>query len=737
MVKLPQSKTCAICARVSEFDVVVTRTVRPSEVRHAMIDGASHAAPALDVCPGCGHVAPEVSVRYPRLEEAFAAREAILSRAEHTEIARRCLVAASLFGDADPRLEGRWTLEAAWDDERNGLFEAAVELRARAARLLESALWMGRALGSRPRASAILLSECYRVARMPERAREHVRFVVDASSWGEGVNLLVFELHAIECGDERPHSLMHARDVFAALKPTYRRALVARAGAPPSAVPLAPVREFRDPSFFASDYFPELQRFVLDYLRPEHVPDLLRRDAVRSVVQALQSTVRLTGAWCGGDAAQILPLLATHADPIVRERGLRAFVDAQFPREHQRWIGEGAKSLRTSLHDEDPTIVVHASTLLRRLVPRMHRMEWLFVQHEAEKARSTAKSPSAEEALDMLLAAVSNPSEDAGHLLDRAEAGDTTVLVGMITIVRTSEDFRHRSGAVQALGAMGPKEVLPVLLDALGDSDNGRAHVLAETPTVSDAAIDATLVLLLRRLGVTEADVELVLARIDRGELDEARSYETEQALLLLHKLVSASPVAKRALVERFPSLGLVGRLRVVEVAMEALVRAALADPDPRVRHEELARAAAIKKTPFLDGLLSLVANEDRIARTEVAQKLARGIGEVAPEHAFERIVALRNDGQSVRAREVLDLALLHVCERVAEERPRRALELLLLASARRPSWASSPLPACTKLLREGLTDRDESVVSACRDALTALSPSSPLPPRTPSGSGD
>lgn len=368
MIVFPQQKACAVCSTVDEYGAVVRqKPVAPAE---RGLCGNAWLEPEVDVCKHCGHVAPDIAMRFPKLDTNAETRATFATMTRHTERARRYLAIAALYGDEDPRAEGWWVLEAAWANEREGRHDASVSLRLRAACLLETALWMGRAIVPKEGASARCLAECFRVAKQPDRAREHVARAILGPIDADERKALLFELHAIEQGDERPHTWADARAIIDPQTPAERMALMRRT-IQDLFVPerdLTPVRELRVTAN-AMETLGRAAAFAVDYLEPNVMASMLERDGVRPVTTALEQR---------RDASRFGVVLG-HASPTIRLRALDAFVRAGFPREHHKRVEEMLEPLLARLGEpsaatpppEAVSIATNAALLAKALLPRL------------------------------------------------------------------------------------------------------------------------------------------------------------------------------------------------------------------------------------------------------------------------------------------------------------------------------------------------------------------------------
>lgn len=392
-----------MCGEVSEPRA--PRTQKPLAREERGLCGFDWVEPSIQVCPKCGHVAPDLGRAYPNLAEAKLARETFSELSQHSEVARRCLIAAALFSGASPREEGMWVLEAAWANEIDGRLGAARSLRLRAACLLEASLWTGRALVTSRGGSARVLAECFRVARRGDRAREHVARVIMGDIEREERVALLFELRAIEASDSSPHSWRDATNAIASTSVEERRALVRRAldGIVISTPTLAP-------AVVAPSSLVERERavFASDYLEPELMVQLLRAGRGEAVASALAHR---------RDAARFLVTLDVWPEAVA------TFVRARFPQDHHGWATDNSSGTLAGsptppanldpvlrrLTDSNVVVATNAALLLKALLPRLDPDSRARAVKEVEVALAGARDMSLLGALERFIVASRGP----------------------------------------------------------------------------------------------------------------------------------------------------------------------------------------------------------------------------------------------------------------------------------------------------------------------------------------
>lgn len=401
MISFPSEKKCAACGETSTYGRMGHRMPQ-EDVWGCGLDGrpsyAVEPAPgmsrltadaimlsrecALEECPHCGHVAPNVSRAYPRMDDAKQARLANRALAEHDEAAQQYLAVAELFRDADSREEGLWLLRAAWADEAAGLAEPARALRLRAGTLLEDALYQGYAINTNRGGSSLMLCETFRVGGDAARAREHcLRGTAAAPPTGLVRSLLLFEMHLILLESREPCTRAEARDRSKAEARRKELVLHIAEGPPPAPIVLRPWRAIE----WSTGSLEWAGVFAQDFLDETLLVDLLRHQR--------------SGVWQGVMARpELLPALLAatdHAEQQVRESALSALENKTLSN-NQRTVHESpfdecrlrdhpnaVEALLRRLEDDDAKRVCVAGAIVKQVL----YLEPAFLGRAIEVAR--------------------------------------------------------------------------------------------------------------------------------------------------------------------------------------------------------------------------------------------------------------------------------------------------------------------------------------------------------------
>ncbi len=370
----PVERTCAACGKTSRIGTEPRRRLPTWDPDAGGVDGRPGyddmslllEEELIEECASCGHLAPILSVPYPRLEHAIEARSEVLARRDHTPEARRCLAVANLFAGADPREEGRWALRAAWLDEGAGSPKTARSIRLRAGASLEEASREGYALAPARLATSLILAETFRAGGDFERALEHaVRGLRFASSCGTRERAILF--YELDCVLERRAATITRADAlagFGTLTPERRSELVRTLESVVgelTPITLLPRRTFRHPSLRTyATLSKEAVVFAQDYMDVELMIPLLREGR--------------TGVW---EAIRVrphfLPALlraSDHPDARVREHALGALYEKTFSFEADQLAGQGdaVSALLRRLGDTDERAVRSAGAIARELL---------------------------------------------------------------------------------------------------------------------------------------------------------------------------------------------------------------------------------------------------------------------------------------------------------------------------------------------------------------------------------
>lgn len=370
----PVERTCAACGETSRIGTEPRRRLPTWDLDTGGVDGRPGYddvsllldEETIEECASCGHLAPILSVPYPRLEDAIDARREVLGRQDHSPEARRCLAVANLFAGADPREEGRWALRAAWLDEGAGSPKTARPIRLRAGASLEEASREGYALAPARLATSLILAETFRAGGDFDRALEHaVRGLRFASSCGKRERAILF--YELDCVLERRAATITRADAlagFGTLTPERRSELVrALHGAVGELTPIAllPRRTFRHPSLRTyATLTKEAVVFAQDYMDLELMIALLREGR--------------TGVW---EAIRLrphfLPALlraCDHPDAQVRENALAALYEKTFSFEADLLAdhGDAVAALLRRLGDNEERAVRSAGAIARELL---------------------------------------------------------------------------------------------------------------------------------------------------------------------------------------------------------------------------------------------------------------------------------------------------------------------------------------------------------------------------------
>lgn len=386
----PVDRMCAVCGVTSRVGTEPHRRPPTWDPAAAGVDGRPGYDDVsllldeemIEECTSCGHLAPILSVPYPRLQQAMEARREVLARGDHTPEARRCLAVANLFSGADPREEGRWALRAAWLDEGGGSPKTARLIRLRAGASLEEASREGYALAPARLATSLILAETFRVGGDFDRALEHaVRGLRFASSCERRERAILF--YELDCILERRAATITRADALAgvgALTPERRselmRTLDGALGELPPLV-LLPRRTFRHPSLRTyATLTKEAVVFAQDYMDVDLMIPLLREGRM--------------GVW---EAIRVRPhylpeLLRAcdHPDARVREWALAALYEKTFSFEADLLAehGDAIAALLRRLGDTDEKAVRLAGAIARELL--------LFEASMAPRAAAAARA---------------------------------------------------------------------------------------------------------------------------------------------------------------------------------------------------------------------------------------------------------------------------------------------------------------------------------------------------------
>lgn len=370
----PVERTCVACGETGRVGTEPRRRLPTWDPDAGGVDGRPGYEDVsllldeetIEECASCGHLAPILSVPYPRLEHAIEARRDILARREHVPEARRCLAVANLFVGADPREEGRWALRAAWLDEGAGSPKTARPTRLRAGASLEEASREGYALAPARLATSLILAETFRAGGDFDRALEHaVRGLRFASSCGTRERAILF--YELDCVLERRAATITRSEAlagFGTLTPERRAELVRTlqsAVGELTPLTLLPRRTFRHPSLRTyATLSREAVVFAQDYMDVELMIPLLREGRM--------------GVW---EAIRVrphfLPALlraCDHPDARVREHALAALYEKTFSFEAGLLgeQGDAVAALLRRLGDNDEKAVRSAGAIARELL---------------------------------------------------------------------------------------------------------------------------------------------------------------------------------------------------------------------------------------------------------------------------------------------------------------------------------------------------------------------------------
>lgn len=323
----------------------------------------------LEECSKCGHLAPDLSIEYPGLSRARDAVAEILSLEGHSRFTLRCLVAASLVTDDDPREEGFWILRAAWFDEAEGHHAAARPMRRRAAAALETALYEGYALTGSRLGSALILAECSRVAGDFDRALAHCAraFPRAGNADPEMRRMLAFEVESILGRYTLPATRREAVEAVRTLSPERLRKIGETLNAAREKLPPLTLRSWKNkrspgraPEYVGRDYVGEASLFARDYLDDDLLIQLL---AGRSA--AVWPAVRTHSRFFPS-----LLAATDHPTPMIRKAALEALYDKSldFDAEVLHGHDRAVAALAQRLGDDDPQLVRWAGAIAQQVV---------------------------------------------------------------------------------------------------------------------------------------------------------------------------------------------------------------------------------------------------------------------------------------------------------------------------------------------------------------------------------
>lgn len=367
----PCDRRCAVCTNVVEVGVGY-RTRRPQpEWLAGGVDGRPGWEEIgwltyehfLEECSQCGHLAPNLSIEYPGLPRARDAVAELLTLEGHSRFALRCLVAASLVSDGEPREEGLWILRAAWFDEAEGHHQAARALRRRAASALETALYEGYALTESRLGSALILAECSRVAGDFDRALAHCARASARAGNAEPEmrRMLAFEVESILDRYTTPVTRREAVEAVRTLSAERLRTIgeilnATRAKLPP--IRLHGLRKVL-PGLYR-DYPGEASVFARDYLDDDLLIQLLA-GARMGVWPAVRTHPRFFAS---------LLAATDHPSLEVRKHALLTLYDKSLDFDADVLHGhDGAvAALARRLGDEDPQLVRWAGAIAQQVV---------------------------------------------------------------------------------------------------------------------------------------------------------------------------------------------------------------------------------------------------------------------------------------------------------------------------------------------------------------------------------